>query len=117
MTPGGAVPVLVNDAVPPAGDIAVPPPRRPEPPLFGDFMRGIWKENPILVQMLGMCPTMAITNNVGAGRSAPKDLNTSLNAGITKIMITVSTTKATTITAIGYINPDLIFRLISSVFS
>jgi electron transport complex protein RnfE len=32
--------------------------------LFGDFMRGIWKENPVLVQMLGMCPTMAVTNNV-----------------------------------------------------
>lgn len=38
--------------------------RKPEPPLFGDFMRGIWKENPILVQTLGMCPTMAVTNNV-----------------------------------------------------
>ena len=38
--------------------------QRPEPPLFGDFMRGIWKENPVLVQMLGMCPTMAVTNNV-----------------------------------------------------
>ncbi len=38
--------------------------RKPEPPLFGDFMRGVWKENPILVQMLGMCPTMAVTNNV-----------------------------------------------------
>jgi electron transport complex protein RnfE len=29
-----------------------------------DFMRGVWKENPVLVQMLGMCPTMAVTNNV-----------------------------------------------------
>jgi H+/Na+-translocating ferredoxin:NAD+ oxidoreductase subunit E len=37
---------------------------KPEPPLFGDFLRGIWKENPVLVQMLGMCPTMAVTNNV-----------------------------------------------------
>lgn len=37
---------------------------RPEPPLLGDFMRGIWKENPVLIQMLGMCPTMAVTNNV-----------------------------------------------------
>jgi hypothetical protein len=31
---------------------------------------------------------MAMTNSVGAGRSAPKELNTSLKAGITKIMIT-----------------------------
>ena len=53
---------------------------------------------------------MAMTAKVGAGRSAPNDLNTSLNAGITKIMITVSTTKATTITAIGYISADLILR-------
>ena len=44
---------------------------------------------------------MAITNSVGAGRSAPKDLNTSLKAGITKIMMTAVTTKATTSTAIG----------------
>ena len=42
-----------------------------------------------------------MTSSVGAGRSAPKDLNTSSNAGITKIMITVSTTKATTSTATG----------------
>jgi electron transport complex protein RnfE len=29
-----------------------------------DFLRGIWKENPVLVMLLGMCPTMAITNSV-----------------------------------------------------
>ena len=29
-----------------------------------DLVKGIWKENPVLVQMLGMCPTMAITNSV-----------------------------------------------------
>jgi hypothetical protein len=44
---------------------------------------------------------MAITSSVGAGRSAPKLVNTSLKAGITKIMITVTTTKATTSTATG----------------
>lgn len=27
-------------------------------------MKGIWKENPVLVQLLGMCPTLAITNQV-----------------------------------------------------
>ena len=32
-------------------------------------------------------------------------------------MITASTTKATTITAIGYISADLILVLIASVFS
>ena len=29
-----------------------------------DLLQGIWKENPVLVQMLGMCPTMAITSSV-----------------------------------------------------
>ena len=56
------VPSSVPPSVLPAEPGARPP--RPEPPLFGDFMRGIWKENPVLVQMLGMCPTMAVTNNV-----------------------------------------------------
>lgn len=65
MTAMGATPVpVVDDPQGVVGQRAVALSRRPEPPLFGDFMRGIWKENPILVQMLGMCPTMAITNNV-----------------------------------------------------
>jgi electron transport complex protein RnfE len=29
-----------------------------------DFLRGIWRENPVLVQMLGLCPTLAVTNTV-----------------------------------------------------
>ena len=29
-----------------------------------DLLRGIWKENPVLVQLLGMCPTLAVTNGV-----------------------------------------------------
>jgi len=29
-----------------------------------DLLRGIWKENPTLVQVLGMCPTLAVTNSV-----------------------------------------------------
>jgi electron transport complex protein RnfE len=27
-------------------------------------MRGIWRENPVLVQMLGLCPALAVTNSV-----------------------------------------------------
>jgi H+/Na+-translocating ferredoxin:NAD+ oxidoreductase subunit E len=27
-------------------------------------MRGIWRENPVLVQMLGLCPALAVTNTV-----------------------------------------------------
>ena len=44
---------------------------------------------------------IAMTTSVGAGRSAPNDLNTSSKAGITKIMMTASTTNATTSTATG----------------
>ncbi len=44
---------------------------------------------------------IAITTSVGAGRLAPKDENTSLKAGITKIMMMATTTKATTMTATG----------------
>ena len=35
------------------------------PPLTMDtFLQGIWRENPVLVMMLGMCPTMAVTNSL-----------------------------------------------------
>ena len=39
-------------------------PGRRKPTAGEDFVRGLWKENPTFVQMLGMCPTMAITNTV-----------------------------------------------------
>ncbi len=29
-----------------------------------DLRRGVWRENPVLVQMLGLCPTLAVTNTV-----------------------------------------------------
>lgn len=29
-----------------------------------DLARGIWRENPVLVQMLGLCPALAVTNTV-----------------------------------------------------
>jgi electron transport complex protein RnfE len=29
-----------------------------------DFVKGLWDENPIFRQMLGMCPTLAVTNAV-----------------------------------------------------
>ena len=31
--------------------------------MLNDFLKGIWKENPVLVLMLGMCPTLATTSN------------------------------------------------------
>ena len=29
-----------------------------------DLVRGIWRENPVLVQLLGLCPALAVTNTV-----------------------------------------------------
>ncbi|UCC81570.1 MAG: electron transport complex subunit E [Gemmatimonadota bacterium] len=29
-----------------------------------DLTRGIWRENPVLIQMLGLCPALAVTNTV-----------------------------------------------------
>lgn len=28
-----------------------------------EFIKGIWRENPVFVQVLGMCPTLAVTNS------------------------------------------------------
>src|SRR5437588_8504003 len=37
----------------------------PAPPSTADpFLNGLWKQNPVFVQVLGMCPTLAITNSV-----------------------------------------------------
>ena len=44
---------------------------------------------------------IAITIKVGAGKSAPNEVNTSLTAGTTQIMMTATTTKATVKTAMG----------------
>lgn len=29
-----------------------------------DLIRGVWRENPVLVQMLGLCPVLAVSNTV-----------------------------------------------------
>jgi electron transport complex protein RnfE len=31
--------------------------------LYAEFVKGIWKENPVFVMVLGMCPMMAVTNS------------------------------------------------------
>ena len=39
-------------------------PAEKQPPLNVDtFLSGVWRENPILVMLLGMCPTLAVTNS------------------------------------------------------
>jgi electron transport complex protein RnfE len=32
-----------------------------------EFVKGLWKENPVLVLLLGMCPTLAVTSNATNG--------------------------------------------------
>lgn len=38
-------------------------PKLHQPSLFEIFIKGIWKENPGLCQLLGMCPLLAVTNS------------------------------------------------------
>jgi len=33
------------------------------------FIKGLWKENPVLMQLLGMCPTLAVTTSAVNGMS------------------------------------------------
>jgi len=35
-----------------------------QPPPTDVLFRGVWRENPVLVQMLGLCSTLAVTNTV-----------------------------------------------------
>lgn len=54
-------------AVPPLSTPDFIPGAPPPATLWADTWRGIAKENPVLVQMLGMCPTMAVTNVLANG--------------------------------------------------
>jgi electron transport complex protein RnfE len=36
-------------------------------PRAEDFLKGLWRENPVLVQVLGMCPVLAVTNSAVNG--------------------------------------------------
>ncbi|GAB6138400.1 electron transport complex subunit RsxE [Halanaerobaculum tunisiense] len=35
--------------------------------LWKDFVKGLWEENPVWVALLGMCPTLAVTNTATNG--------------------------------------------------
>jgi len=37
--------------------------RHPKPPRE-DLVKGFWRENPVLIQLLGLCPALAVTNSV-----------------------------------------------------
>ena len=41
-----------------------PEENRVQPQSMEIFMKGIWKDNPVFVQVLGMCPVLAVTNSV-----------------------------------------------------
>lgn len=34
-----------------------------ERPASEEFIKGLWKENPVFVQLLGLCPALAVTNS------------------------------------------------------
>jgi Na+-translocating ferredoxin:NAD+ oxidoreductase subunit E len=46
------------------GATVAPGARRPPTPATDDLLRGVWRENPVLVQFLGLCPALAVTNTV-----------------------------------------------------
>lgn len=55
-------------SVAPKADVPAFEPGAPPPAtLLQDIWRGVGRENPVLVQFLGMCPTMAVTNILANG--------------------------------------------------
>jgi Na+-translocating ferredoxin:NAD+ oxidoreductase subunit E len=69
----------MSAAAPPLAPVDTPPaPESPAPaPLGGgtppprrattarqDLERGVWRENPVFIQLLGLCPALAVTNTV-----------------------------------------------------
>ncbi len=37
--------------------------------LYAEFVKGLWRQNPVFFQLLGMCPTLAVTNSAINGLS------------------------------------------------
>ena len=33
------------------------------PQAYAEFVKGLWRENPVFIQVLGMCPALAVTNS------------------------------------------------------
>jgi Na+-translocating ferredoxin:NAD+ oxidoreductase subunit E len=60
--------ISAGDGVPPdrpsPRGLDVPPPRSRESSAGQDLTRGAWRENPVFVQLLGLCPALAVTNSV-----------------------------------------------------
>jgi electron transport complex protein RnfE len=64
-TEGSVSPERETTRGPPEAAAAPAPgvPARTTTPRY-DLMRGVWRENPVLVQLLGLCPALAVTNTV-----------------------------------------------------
>ena len=39
-------------------------PKAKQPVTMDTFLDGVWRENPVFVMLLGMCPVLAVTNSV-----------------------------------------------------
>ncbi|WP_281613012.1 electron transport complex subunit E [Flammeovirga sp. SubArs3] len=52
-----------------------------------EFIKGLWKENPVFVQVLGMCPVLAVTNT--AGNALAMGLATSFVLLMSNILISL----------------------------
>jgi electron transport complex protein RnfE len=42
-------------------------PSTPQPSAAAELLKGLWRENPVFVQVLGMCPALAVTNSAVNG--------------------------------------------------
>ena len=51
----------------PVSDQPFVPGAPPPAPFWMDLWRGVARENPVLVQMLGLCPSMAVSNSLANG--------------------------------------------------
>lgn len=57
--------VTTTEPAPAAGHAHGAPVRAPRATTARhDLMRGVWRENPVLIQLLGLCPALAVTNTV-----------------------------------------------------
>jgi electron transport complex protein RnfE len=57
---------MSGDSVAPDVHCGAPPPPgvKKATPAREDLIKGFWRDNPVLVQLLGLCPTLAVTNSV-----------------------------------------------------
>ena len=62
-------------------------PTNPPPSTFDEFLSGLWKQNPIFVMVLGMCPTLAVT--VSAVNAISMGLATTFVLGASCLLVSL----------------------------